>query len=275
MQGPESLLEVAALPTTPSGTDVKAVLKMGTGTNAIISKSLPIGIKPMKNRVVKVNVFEICRRQTPGGAYAYASLMPTEPNLTAHLNDMFRPQINVTFDVKVHNEVIPLAWDANGNQTLDTSLPGTYTTEQETILAALPENIRKADITVLIVASRKDNNTVVPIDGDSAGIANRTGTTGTPGPTCWILGEVSGKQNGHSAQLDTICHEMGHIFTDYGHPDQRQNPGPAQLKGTERQVSLRLMCSGGKSTVNSRLLVKGEWDRADAWLAEKIDKGPN
>jgi hypothetical protein len=31
------------------------------------------------------------------------------------------------------------------------------------------------------------------------------------------------------------------------------------------------MCSGGKSSVASRLLVKGEWDAAEKWLKPEID----
>lgn len=64
--------------------------------------------------------------------------------------------------------------------------------------------------------------------------------------------------------LDTIAHEIGHVFVGEGHPDQDASPGPAPLPGTKH--SCRLMCSGPNSDGSSRVLVKAEWDEAEEWL---------
>lgn len=267
----EETFAIGVSATVTAGQDVLLDLTLGQGATAVASLSKPIGIKIMKDRVVKVNVYEVARRQSPGGPYAYVSHVPTEAEITEHLNDIFKPQINVTFDVKLIDPALALAWDANSNETLDSPGPGQYSPEQEAILAALPTTARAANIRVLLIGSKKNDGTVVLLNKTAYGIANRTGTTSHPGPTCWILGEYSGKQNGKEAQLDTIAHEVGHIFVDYGHPDQVASPGHAELPGTARNIPLRLMCSGTNSGTQSRLLVKGEWDEAEKWLrAEEL-----
>jgi hypothetical protein len=66
-----------------------------------------------------------------------------------------------------------------------------------------------------------------------------------------------------------MAHEIGHVIIGAGLPDDRagSNLGPAKLPGTKH--TLRLMCSGETLNNSSRLIVKGEWDRADAWLKSR------
>ena len=100
----------------------------------------------------------------------------------------------------------------------------------------------------------------------SSGI-NAYGLTIRDQRTCWILGSKFGKNRNKPYLLDTIAHEVGHVFVGDGHPDR--NDGPAPLPGT-RHIC-RLMCSGPNSDGSSRLLVKGEWDEAEKWLKAQID----
>ena len=64
------------------------------------------------------------------------------------------------------------------------------------------------------------------------------------------------------------AHEIGHVFVGSGHPDEFE--GPAVLFNTD--PTKRLMCSGSKSNLNSKLLVKSEWDKAEEWLKKNIDE---
>jgi hypothetical protein len=69
-----------------------------------------------------------------------------------------------------------------------------------------------------------------------------------------------------------MAHEIGHVIIGAGHPDDRtgSNLGPAKLPGTKH--TLRLMCSGETLNNSSRLIVKGEWDKAEEWLQTFPDK---
>lgn len=67
--------------------------------------------------------------------------------------------------------------------------------------------------------------------------------------------------------IHTIAHEVGHIIVGGGHPDEES--GKAPLPGTDR--ARRLMCSGPNWSGDSLLLVKQEWENAEAWLKKTID----
>jgi hypothetical protein len=68
--------------------------------------------------------------------------------------------------------------------------------------------------------------------------------------------------------IHTIAHEIGHVFVGSGHPDEFA--GPAILFNTD--PTKRLMCSGNRSNLNSKLLVNSEWDKAEEWLKKNIDE---
>ena len=78
-----------------------------------------------------------------------------------------------------------------------------------------------------------------------------------------------------------MTHEISHLLVVPGHPDQwiASDPllsgGPAPLQSLQiSDHKERLMCSGKISDVNSKLLVKGEWDEAEKWLVKWVDE-PN
>lgn len=64
------------------------------------------------------------------------------------------------------------------------------------------------------------------------------------------------------SQIGTIAHEVGHNLVGPGHPDQ--NAGPAPLPNTFHPY--RLMISSGNRPDSPNLMVKGEWDQAEATL---------
>ena len=71
-------------------------------------------------------------------------------------------------------------------------------------------------------------------------------------------------------RLETLAHEIGHIMIGRGHPNT--DGGPSPLPGTTHKD--RLMHSGvnlDAVPVDGHLLVKGEWDKIDAWLVEVVD----
>ena len=118
-----------------------------------------------------------------------------------------------------------------------------------------------------------------PISTDAFGITSRETKT------CWVIGNFVSPMNSDTALLydpdeghmHNIAHEIGHVLVGPGHPDEKDFPGPAPLMGTNRK--LRLMASGSASGSSSafergKLLVKGEWDDAEAWMAAEIDGGP-
>jgi hypothetical protein len=84
--------------------------------------------------------------------------------------------------------------------------------------------------------------------------------------------EVSGGEDRSEERvIHTIAHEIGHLMVGTGHPDDPINAkrGDAALNGTSLNGHPlnRLMCSGLRSTpLVSTLLVKKEWDKAEAWL---------
>jgi hypothetical protein len=93
--------------------------------------------------------------------------------------------------------------------------------------------------------------------------------------TCWIASNKLGAHSVKPGLLDTVGHEIGHIFVGYGHPNTPCERGDAPLPGVDARLGyLRLMSAGSLSRAHSRLLVKKEWDLAEAWLNANVDKNP-
>lgn len=92
---------------------------------------------------------------------------------------------------------------------------------------------------------------------------------------CWINAEIlanpqipgTGRTQGDMALV--LAHEVGHILTDYGHPDE--NGGFSPLLGTDR--TRRLMHSGDifHGGRIGDVLGKEEWDAAETWLSKFVD----
>lgn len=240
-----------ALPT--SGNEVLAEITAGGGQS--ISK--PIGFKVMKQRTVRVTVY-LVNKQTPGNPNVSApDLVTTAQNLQNYLNSVFKPQINVEIVVKSTYQTISAPWDLNGNGYLDCTGPETDPgPEQQMIMNLVEETNLAPHISIFLMGGG------IPILSKVAGYAHLNSRT------IWITAD-SFRGLRLEDQPFIIGHEIGHFFFGLGHPDE--GGGPASLPGTKHQR--RLMVSGnGAARKPGILIVKGEWDAADIWLRNKIDK---
>lgn len=257
--GAVSPVTLRAADTVLSGGERLMSLTLGSGNAEVPSISKPIGLKIMKGRTVKVTVYKVTKLFGANAEQPVdAIMMPTEDEIDNHLEDVFRPQINVEFDVNLEPVPLRARWNADNDASFDIQIGAGDPEEEAAILAEIPANPAAYDIRVFLVA----NSAPLSSGIDSYGLTIRDQRT------CWVLGSKFGKNRNKPHLLDTIAHEIGHVFVGDGHPDK--NNGPAPLPGT-RHIC-RLMCSGPSSDGSSRLLVKGEWDEAEKWLKAIPDK---
>jgi hypothetical protein len=253
-----------AADTVTSGGERLMTVTMGNGDNEISSVSKPIGLKIMKGRTVKVTVYKVTKMY---GDHAEEEvdqfMMPSRQEIEDHLRDIFRPQINVIFNVNPV-ETLRARWDDDNDGLFDVQIPTSEVPGEEgTILAEIPASPAPYNIRVFLVA----NGAPLSSGIDAYGITDRENAI------CWVLGSKFGKNRNKPFLLDTIAHEIGHVLVGKGHPDSQSKPdqGPAPLPGT--QHICRLMCSGPNANGSSRLLVKREWDEAEKWLKKQEDDG--
>lgn len=275
LANPENHFTVHATAAAATGSEILADLKLG---GQVSSVSKPLGFKVMKKRTIKVAVYKITKADASGNPEVVPNLIPDEEELRNHLNEVFLPQLNANVEVRIEPTPLLVRWDVGvGNDSLDgNGFVGVLTPEQQAIEDA--KNLLKAaqeaqpghvpfaeNITVYLVGGRK------PISGDAFGVTSRETRT------CWVIGNFVSAMTGTQlipydpgeGHLHTITHEIGHVLVGKGHPDQKVQPGPAPLDGTDHKR--RLMCSGlavGLSPGN--LLVKGEWDAAEEWMNANI-----
>jgi hypothetical protein len=256
-----------------------SVLWRGTGANITSDNSptfkigphgsvidLPIRVKAMKHRKVKVQVHLVNLLRLNGGTRELdQDMLPTESELSTHLYEIFARQLNTWFEV---------TYDKNPDGTfkyaqVNPGIDGNYafqfgenhliSDDQHEILNAVTSP-SDADIRVFIIAS--GGQFVVQQQELALGFASQEFAT------CWVSGNSSGSYNRVDDLLSTTAHEIGHILVGYGHPDD--GTGVAPLPGTDHPS--RLMCSGlNRSVSNGRHLVKSEWDEAETWLTNNID----
>lgn len=267
-----------------SGQEVLLDLKMASNT----SLAQPIGFKIMKNRVVKVRLYKVTKinppvnRANPETGIIQsvavpddtADLLPDVADLTNYLNDLYKPQINVTFDVSYEPTPIRVNWDLDpdnsnnpnaGNGVFDAGTPGSSGPEQSAIRAARPTPLPGANIDIYLMGTSS------PIKGGAWGCTLRL-ENGSGLNACWIVADALLTSRTVGKVMIDIGHEIGHIFAGYGHPNDRGTlRGPAELPGTAHK--LRLMCNGAEDGPQSRMFVKGEWDAAEDWLKEEERNG--
>lgn len=243
-----------------SGTDIPVDLHF----DETASLSKPIGVKVMKARTVKVTLYKVTK-ETSGQPDNTADQTPDAMGLQQYLNDVFSPQINVKFQVSYATSPLTLNWDVNPDNLLDPeanngelncSAPEP-SPEQNNILNTRPSNRPSSNIDVFLIGTAKyidnlDWASTLRINGDGEQVN-----------ACWIVGDPLENRE-MSKLLQTIAHEIGHVFVGYGHPDIRAG-GPSPLPGTRHPE--RLMVSGkGCQILRGHLLVKREWDEAEVWM---------
>ena len=169
-----------------------------------------------------------------------------------HLNNLFGPQINCYFDISYNQDGTKVVdWGGEFNDNAD----GSHTADQNNVVTEFGGLDESYNIHVFII-------------GKNGPLGNGNAAKGFTSPgerTVWIAGRPSDKAD----FLETLGHEIGHVFLGGGHPDHLDPGlrGVVQLYGTD--PSKRLMCSGEIFNSNSKLLVKAEWDKAEAWMSEE------
>ena len=263
-----------------SGDEKLLDIKMG----AVDSVTKPIGLKVMKERVIKVVVWKVASDRNPEGVAqgdpAYqAPIEPvftkTEAELNNYLNDIYKPQVNARFECEYRDIAIrfdtsdgtPYGAPANklnpANGSLD--IIGGLDNEFNAIREEAYDDTRS--INVYLVAASGNITTYKWIE--QLDFLKSSSYRGYADPERRLVAVACGFGSDPLVIMDTTAHEIGHLLLGEGHPDT--NGGPAPLPDTRHME--RLMCSGPKRPKDgsAKLLVKGEWDKAELWLKKEID----
>lgn len=262
LSSPESTFTVTAAtgPTQP----VSSYIDVQMGSEASLSR--PLASKNMPNRTVNVTVFQIARKLDNGTWESPApGLLPSQAQLENHLDNLFKPQLNLDIQLTMDPTVHEVDWDLGGNLRngrLDNNPDPTNHSEEQKTIIDFTENSAPTNIKVFIVAGGQ----MLSSDGDAYGMTCREMRT------CWVLGSRVAGYRVVEDILETIGHEIGHVLVGYGHPNStdKSKQGPAPLPGT--LYAERLMRKGLRSTIEPRVLVKAEWDAADIWLRDNLDE---
>lgn len=258
----------------------------------------PIRVKVMKKRTVTVAVHSIAS-VVSGRADDPPDLLPTADAIKEKLNTIFGKQLNTYFEVRmVTPEGIP--FDTADSTTYPgftfdplkpTPTPGNRVLDfrnwtSPEVSTATANRSGGDDIHVYVIGGATPilsysaiSGTVLSPTESSLGQADGSGAN-----ICVVDGDrdtqtfdLDGNPTGYAlpasdrtaaAVTETIAHEIGHIMIKDGHPDEEG--GEAPLFGTDR--TRRLMCSGPNRAAEGHLLVKAEWDKAEAWLINFPDK---
>lgn len=260
---------------------------------------LPIGVKTMKYREVKVVVHQVTGAQWDPVAEEFINLKPAATQVTAQqikdtLNEIFGRQINAWFnnlEIASHiidwdigttadwgspdfpitgNEIVPFnrVFDRGENIDIDPINPPPCPEEVKMLSLIDPQVV--ADIHVFLIGGCWGVRNHVGIGGNllsesdpSAGVADIERR--------FVFVPAEMQNAGAIPQqeiLNIIAHEIGHVLVGTGHPDK--GTGPAPLPGTTHHERLMYSDVSEKTLAGSlhkNLLVKGEWDAAENRLA--------
>ncbi len=216
MSNNPSTMTLHATAAATTGQEILVDLKFD-GTDGAQSVSHPLGIKVMKNRIVNVTLYRVTKA-TPNKADGTpvpnntADQTPDADALQKYLNDVFHPQVNVTFNVTYAAAPLRVEWDRNPLIPTDSDAGDGIlecgervpSTEQQNILADRPNDRPPSDIDVFFIGTDKF------IDGtawaSTLRIENNVGINAS-----WIVGDaLDGREMGKLVQ--TIAHEIGHVL---------------------------------------------------------------
>jgi hypothetical protein len=260
MTSPLTAITLGASNAAASGQETLAELTLGPEGSAVTCLSKPIGLKIMKARTIELTIYKVTKIYGSGTEMPVdPDILPTSEQISNYLKDLYRPQINTVFKVNLVDAPLKVRWDLNTNWTFDYTGSEATGFEEQAIINAIPPDQVPYDIRIFLVANGLPLGTNFSFNG----------VTSISQATCWIHGSKRGSKKDTLYQLHAMAHEIGHVIIGAGHPDDGpgRNLGPAELPGTKH--TLRLMCSGENLNNSSRLIVKGEWDKADAWLKSR------
>jgi hypothetical protein len=223
---------------------------------------LPIGVMTMKHRTVKVAVYLVRRPESrPFPAF-------DEELILNELNKVFAYQINAWFNLKFYAKTI--SYDSNLDRNLILAAGLTEFSaliSDPQVTAADPDF--SPDIKVLLIDDIRFYVVDDPLDPELSPI---TGYTTTENICVLKVGTAITDASGNPQVQDkdpalvrqSVAHEIGHVMLGIDHPDK--GGGPASLMSLQPDTR-RLMYSLIEEIPESdKLLVKGEWDNAEAWL---------
>ena len=270
---------------TTDVTDFSATLKLGAlGQPPTWETSLsqPVKVKRMKKRTVNV-ALHLVYSVDKNGVSALPFYQPTKADLELYLNKVFGPQVNINFMV---SDPIPEG-SATAGIDFDRDQDGRLETDIE-------EEVRDATPNPKIGATGSNTNIDVWVIGGGKTLKFATG--GISGADLHGWTSENGKKviiDGNKAPYDeipnngqmkkihnVIAHEIGHVMIhrvgDGGHPSEGRYPHQLEWPTrTDPYLRKRLMCPGGKASINADLLgtclIKKEWDAIEEWLHQNVD----
>jgi hypothetical protein len=256
LTGPDQTITLSAA-AAAAGQEFALPLKIG----AVPSASIPIRVKVMKPRVVNVSIWPLKRPNfTETNPPSNLPPLPTEQEIEDYLNEVYQPQIAVTFNVTLK---------AESEMAADPGTSFDPVTIPQATLDALTAGKAGGNIQVFVTGGYSDIGTPGAPLGQPDFLLG--GWTPTGGSQLWlpvgalIGGGVAGKEK----WLNSLAHETGHVFWGPGHPNDRKVPGKAGLPGTD--LNRRLMVTFQGNGAPPKLVVKAEWDEADNWLETNVD----
>lgn len=258
-----------------AATDFNVSLKLGSAE--VVSSSMPVKVKRMKRRTVKVALHKVIGIGDTG-VRTSPQYMPTAGELAAYLNKVYVGQVNASFVVvpydesggsRPHPEEEGIDFDMDNNHKL--GIDG-----QNPELSAATPNPKAGSVLLNIsidVWVIGGNVSLSYLDGFSDQRAGGAKITETGVIVDGDLANVAKIQNNQKAEhiLHSIAHEIGHIMSDDRHPDESGCKSRLLWGGNggrDPYMQKRLMCSGflmdNKNPGES--LIKKEWDLIEEWL---------
>ena len=284
LNSPDQQVTVTGTGTETS--EANLIVKIG-GKETICS----IKVKAMKKRTVKVTIHAVGLNVVP----PEVPMIPALGEIKTYLDSVFLPQLNADISVTPGPAEVPLGWDIGreskypavkgkngsqglheGNGTFDFTGGKDLEQEDDYINSVLHDGDANINIYILtkhLIGWYIQGGLVIGGSG-TVGIARRTPNVIVIDGTC-------------NSMIPVIAHEIGHCMISYGHPDLSNDPlevAMAKLSGETPNRGLaphdglgaeewkkRLMYST-VLPISGKTMVKTEWDAAEVWLHQIVDK---
>ncbi len=264
--------------TTGATSDDTPTFLIGAAQDQI---DLPIRVKTMKKRTVKVAVYRV---QRPGSRAFPQFDEEIKLEIQKRLDKTFPSQTNAWFQVDYYDTTV--SYDTHE----DPSNPSA-TTPDGLLIADTPEEEALTNNTAFSGTDSTHDIKILMIDDIrfSANNPYASGQTYNPirghrpsgGNVCIVpFGLLRPDSTGTIVRVEPTpkyfalyaVHEVGHVLLGEGHPDaylpsEPSSGGSAPLQSLPlSEKKKRLMVTGDNAELSSTFLVKEEWDKAEVWL---------